>query len=141
MFCVVGPDLRIRLDELEFSFSRSSGPGGQNVNKVNSKATLRWNLPVSRSFSPEVKAKLLARLGSRLSSDGFLVITSDRYRDQLRNRDDCIGKLRTIVLGATFVPKTRKKSRPSKSSQRKLRESKGRHSEKKKMRGARFRSE
>src|SRR5580658_4679594 len=78
----------IPLSELEFSFARSSGPGGQNVNKVNSKVILRFNLIQSESVSPQAKHRFLELFGSRVSHEGILVLTSDRFRDQLRNRED-----------------------------------------------------
>lgn len=123
--------MRIPLSELKITYSRSSGPGGQNVNKVNSKALLRWNLIQSPSLAPELRDRLLARLRGRLNHEGELLIASDRFRDQARNRDDCIEKLHEILAAASFVPKTRKKSKPSRSSIRRAKESKSRHSAKK----------
>jgi ribosome-associated protein len=131
---IVSPEVRIRLSELEFSYVRSSGPGGQNVNKVNSKALLRWNLLASQSISLEVQTRLIRRLREKLSSEDCIVITSDRFRDQIRNREDCIEKLRKMLQAALVVPKVRKKSKPSKSSQRRLKETKSKHSQKKRLR-------
>lgn len=109
---------QIRIPETEFSWSfvRSGGPGGQNVNKVASKAVLRWDLVGSPSLSEEVKQRLRAQQASRVTVEGELVLNSQRFRDQDRNRLDCLDKLREMVLRALFVPKKRKKTRPSRGS-------------------------
>jgi ribosome-associated protein len=131
---VVTPSVRIDMNELEFSYARSSGPGGQNVNKVNSKAILRWNLLNSGSLTPEIHSRLLCRLRGRLTSDGALVISSDCFRDQLRNREDCLAKLRQLILTGIAIPKQRKKTKPSYSSRLKRKEGKSRQSQKKNLR-------
>lgn len=135
---LVPPFIRIPLSEFEVTYARSSGPGGQNVNKVNSKALLRWNLEASPSLHPMVKARLRERLQGRLSQDGELLIASDRFRDQGRNREDCFDKLREILAEAAAIPKARRESKPSKSSVRRAKEAKGRHSQKKKLRSFRY---
>ncbi len=127
--------LKIPPGELSLSFARSSGPGGQNVNKVNSKAVLRWNIKTSPTLGDELRQLLLEKLHSRINVDGELVIASDRYRDQLRNREDCLEKLRALVASALARPKPRKKTKPSRSSQIKAKKIKRRHSEKKNLRG------
>lgn len=121
--------------ELEWSFARSSGPGGQNVNKVNSKAVLRWNARESMSIPAHVRDRFLSKLAHRLSTEGWLVIASDRFRDQPRNREDCLEKLYELLKEALFEPKARKKTRPSFSSKKKTRESKRHDSRKKSLRG------
>ncbi|MCM2278071.1 MAG: aminoacyl-tRNA hydrolase [Oligoflexia bacterium] len=128
--------MRIPVSEFKITYARSSGPGGQNVNKVNSKALLRWNLLESPSLSPELRARLFARLQNRLTREGELLIASDRFRDQGQNREDCIAKLHEILEAAAFVPKTRRKTKPSRSSIRKGKESKSRNSAKKALRRA-----
>ena len=102
--------------ELAWSFVRSGGPGGQNVNKVASKAVLRWNVAASPSLPEDVKARLITQQRRRITGEGDLVLTSQRYRDQERNRQDCLDKLREVVLQATVVPKRRKKTRPSRGA-------------------------
>jgi ribosome-associated protein len=134
MVLAITPEIRIPLSEFEFSYARSSGPGGQNVNKVNSKAVLRWNLLSSPSLAPDTRARILARLAAQLTTEGDLVISSDRFRDQLRNREDCLEKLKSLLFSASFVPKRRKKTKPSYSSQRKAKERKTKHSLKKNLR-------
>ena len=122
--------------ELELTYVRSSGPGGQNVNKVNSKAVLRWNLAQSPSVPEDLRERLLAKLAPRLTRDGELLLASDRFRDQGRNREDCLEKLKGILSAALFVPKARKESKPSRSSIRRVKEAKSRTSAKKKLRGS-----
>jgi ribosome-associated protein len=134
MVLVITPEIRIPISEFELSYARSSGPGGQNVNKVNSKAVLRWSLVKSASLRPEIRARLLARPSNQLTSEGELVVSSDRFRDQFRNREDCIEKFKSMIAAAAVVPKHRKKTKPSYSSQRRVQEAKTRHSKKKSFR-------
>lgn len=126
---------RLPYAELDFDFVRSSGPGGQNVNKVNSKAVLRWNLSATGCFSPDERARVLAKLGPRLTTEGDLIVTSDRFRDQKQNKDDCIEKLIALVEEALTVPKARRATKPTRSSKRRKLDAKSRAGEKKKLRG------
>jgi ribosome-associated protein len=103
--------------ELEWSYVRSSGPGGQNVNKVASKAVLRWNVANSPSLPGHVKARLMTQQANRLTTDGALILTSQKHRDQERNRQDCLEKLRAMVLQAAAIPKKRRPTRPTRGSQ------------------------
>ncbi len=112
----INAQLAIPRREFRFTFVRSSGPGGQNVNKVASKAVLRWSITASEAISEPVRTRLLSKVARQINDRGELILTSQRYRDQGRNVDDCLEKLRTIVLNATKVPKRRKKTRPTKSS-------------------------
>jgi ribosome-associated protein len=102
--------------ELIWSYVRSSGPGGQNVNKVATKAVLRWDLKNNSSLPVDVKQRLRIQQRRRLTNEDELIITSQRYRDQERNREDCLEKLREAVLRAMIVPKPRKVTRPSRGS-------------------------
>jgi ribosome-associated protein len=113
----INAHLRIPDDELEWSYVRSGGPGGQNVNKVASKAVLRWNLAASPSLPEDVKARLRARQANRITAEGDLVLTSQRYRDQERNRQDCLDKLREMIAEAAVRPKARRKTKPTRGSQ------------------------
>ncbi len=107
---------RIPLSELEFAFARSSGPGGQNVNKVSSKAQLRWRPGDSPSIPEELRFRVLTKLEPKLTVDGDLLVISQKYRDQPRNKEDCLEKLRAIVLASLVVPKVRKKLKPSRAA-------------------------
>ena len=131
---VVTTGIRIPFSEIEFTYVRSSGPGGQNVNKVNSKAVLRWDLLASPSLAEPMRARLSKKLASKLTSEGEIVFSSDRFRDQRKNREDCLEKLQRCLSKAAEMPKIRKKTQPSRSSQRRVKETKGKQSQKKHLR-------
>jgi ribosome-associated protein len=114
----VNEQIHIPETEFEWSFVRSGGPGGQNVNKVASKAVLRWHLDASPSVPDDVKARLRTLQRSRITVEGDFVLNSQRFRDQDRNRQDCLEKLREFILQAASVPKARKATRPSRGSKR-----------------------
>jgi ribosome-associated protein len=119
-------------DELEWSFARSGGPGGQNVNKVASKAVLRWKAAATAAAIPApARQRMQARFPSRFTSDGDVVIQSQKYRDQERNREDCVAKLVEMIQASLVVPLPRKATKPSKGSQRRRVADKRRQSEKK----------
>jgi ribosome-associated protein len=108
-------------DELYFTFARSGGPGGQNVNKVASKAVLHWNLTANTSLPEHVKDRLRTLQRGRITTEGNLVIQGQRFRDQAKNIEDCRERLRQMVLQALHVPKPRKATKPSRASkQRRL---------------------
>lgn len=131
---VVHPRLKIPLREFEFHFARSSGPGGQNVNKLNTKATLRWAVVTSPSLPEDVRRRLVARCGRRITSSGDLLITSQRFRDAGRNVADCLEKLRALVSEAAEPPTVRKLTKPTRASVRRRLEQKQRQSRKKQFR-------
>jgi ribosome-associated protein len=126
---VVTPRVIIPGDELAMAFSRSGGPGGQNVNKVASKVELRWNPTTSVALSPDERAWLIERLKSRLTSDGTLIVTSTATRDQIKNRDDATSKLALIVRTALARPKPRKATKPSRAAKRRRVADKRHHAE------------
>ncbi len=130
----VNRKIRIPLRELQFTFSRSSGPGGQNVNKVNTKVHLRWAIKESSSLPEDVKERFMQRYARRVGVDGHLTITSQRFRDQRRNMADCQEKLRSLILSVAQAPRPRKPTRPSKGSKTRRRKAKQALSEKKQRR-------
>lgn len=130
----IPPNIRIDDDELKFTFVRSSGPGGQNVNKVNSKAVLRWNALTSPGLPDAVLQRFITRFGGRLTETGDLVLTSQRYRDQKRNEDDCLEKLKAMLAAVAHPPKRRRKTKPTRASVERRKEQKRETSHKKQQR-------
>jgi len=118
-------------EELLFSYARSGGPGGQNVNKVASKAILHWNLAANSTLPEEVRERLRTRHANRLTTEGELVLQSQRFRDQGRNVEDCREKLRQMILQALHPPKPRKATRPSRGSRERRLAEKRQQSERK----------
>ena len=102
--------------ELEFSFIRADGPGGQNVNKVASAVQLRFDMHYNTSLPEDIKARLHKLAGKRVTQEGVLVIEAKRYRTQESNRADAIARFYSLVQKALEKPKARKKTKPTKSS-------------------------
>jgi ribosome-associated protein len=128
----VKPGLVIPGDELSFSAVRSSGPGGQNVNKVASKVVLRFGLAASAALSEGQKARLLKKIPPRyLTKAGEVVIASEESRDQPRNRELCCEKLATVLREGLARPKTRRPTKPSRASRQRRLDEKKRHGAKK----------
>jgi ribosome-associated protein len=126
----------VPLRELEIRFVRSSGPGGQNVNKVNSKAVLRWEVGASRALSAGVRERFLERYAHRITREGEIVLSSDRYRDQGRNAADCVAKLQALVTAVATPPRTRKATRPTRAARERRLGDKHRRAAVKQRRGA-----
>ena len=120
--------------ELQIDFVRSSGPGGQKVNKTSSKAQLRWNVGASASFSEEQKARIREAAGNRLNADDEIVLSADTERSQLQNRADVVARLERLVAHALTPKKERKETKVPRSQKRKRLEGKRRDAEKKRMR-------
>jgi ribosome-associated protein len=108
--------IEINENEITFSFIRSSGPGGQNVNKVATAAQLRFDVKNSPSLPEAVKKRLIRLGGSRITDDGVLTITAQRFRTQERNRVDGLERLTALIRKAATPPKPRRKTRPPKRS-------------------------
>ena len=109
----VTPSIKIDENEIQLDFIRSSGPGGQNVNKVASAVQLRFDVRNSPSLEPEVKERLIKLAGSRMTDDGVLIIEAKRYRTQEQNRFDAIQRLVTLIQKALVKPKIRRATRPT----------------------------
>jgi ribosome-associated protein len=114
----INDQLSIPETELTWSFARSGGPGGQNVNKVSSKAILRWNLGANTTLPDEARHRLRGLERRRITTEDELIITSQTYRDQERNKQDCLDRLRAMILRALVVPKVRKATKPTRASKR-----------------------
>jgi ribosome-associated protein len=112
----VAPGIGICEAELDVSYVRSSGPGGQNVNKTNSKAVVRWNVRAARHLRDDVKARFLARFASRVTDAGDVILTSDRHRDQPRNLEDCLEKLARMLGEVAVAPVARRPTRPGRAA-------------------------
>ena len=123
-------------DELHFTYVRSSGAGGQNVNKVSSKAVLRWRPSASQALPAAVKERFAQRYAGRLTGDGDLLITSELTRDQGRNADDCVVKLRAMIATVLVAPVERRATKPTFGSKKRTERAKKARSETKKNRRA-----
>ena len=130
----INKNISIKESELTFKFIRSSGPGGQNVNKVATAVQLRFDITSSVSLAEDVKTRLKSIAGRKVTKDGVLIIEANRYRTQEKNRQDAIARLIVLIDKSSHKKKSRIKTNPSAASNQKRIESKKRLSEKKKMR-------
>ncbi len=132
----ITPDLAIPDKEVAFATSRSGGPGGQNVNKLETRVTLRFDLAGSPSLSEEQRARLRERLATRITKEGVLHVTSQRHRSQMANRDAAVERFVELVGEALREETPRKKTRPSRAAKARRREEKRRRSGRKRERSA-----
>lgn len=121
---VVDERITVPLTELRFTFTRSRGPGGQNVNKVSTRVVLHWGVTDTPSLPPDVRERFLERYRRRITRDGDVLVTSQRFRDRGRNVADCLAKLRTMILSVAEPPKKRRATKPSRASREKRLEEK-----------------
>lgn len=130
----VNDRISIPLRELEFEFSRSGGPGGQNVNKTNTRASLRWNVTATHSLPHSVKERFRKKYNRRISQKGDFVLHSQRFRDQGKNVADCLSRLREMILSVAVSPKKRVPTRPTRASKERRLGTKKRKADQKRLR-------
>ena len=133
----ITPDFQIDERELQIDYIRASGPGGQNVNKVATAAQLRFNIKES-SLPEEAKARLIELAGKRVTSEGILIIEAKRFRTQEQNREDAIERFIAFVRKSFERPKSRKKTKPTKTSKEARLKEKKRKGEIKRLRNKSF---
>ena len=130
--------ISIPFSEFSFTFSRSAGAGGQNVNKVNSKVVLDWDMKASLSISEDIKQRFKNKFPQYCIGEGSVQITSQKHRSQIANKDDCISRLMTLLSEVQVPPKKRKPTKPKRSAILERLSSKRKDSDKKKLRREKF---
>lgn len=132
----ISKNIIITDDELKEDFFQSSGPGGQNVNKVSTAVRLRFNIRETSSLPPDVKQRVVNGLGSSITTAGELIIEAQRYRTQIKNREDAAQRLQAIITKYLVPPKKRRPTKPTKGSVRRRLDSKKQRSSLKKLRSS-----
>ena len=125
----VTPEISIDESEIYEEFIRSTGPGGQNVNKVSTAVQLRFDVKNSPSLPGEVRKRLIKMAGKRINQEGFLIIEARRFRKQAQNREDALNRLIQLIQKASEKPKHRRQTKPTYESIKRRMESKRRRSE------------
>ena len=128
----------IPASELQYTASRSSGPGGQHVNKTDSRIQVRWNIPTTSALSDFLKRRVMMVLATRLTDDGDLLLASDSNRSQRRNKDDVTQRLAALVREALVPPKPRRKTKPTRASRQRRLDDKKKRADVKRQRGKKY---
>jgi len=129
------PDIDKIKNELKFTTSRSSGPGGQSVNKLNTKVSLRWDVNNSTTLNSDQRSRIMIKLDKVINNEYKVVLSSQENKSQLQNKETVIRKLEGLIIDAFIVRKSRKPTKPTKASVKRRLKSKKKLSEKKKLRG------
>jgi ribosome-associated protein len=137
-YCRITSSLAVPLRELRFTFSRSSGKGGQHVNKVNTKVSLHFDLDASTVFTQTQKERIRQRLAGRINKQGILQLDADRRRSQAANREDALLRFAALLKAALHVEKQRRKTKPTRSSKKRRLKQKKQRSLLKQQRQRRF---
>ena len=132
----IDDELAIPDEEVSFTTSRSGGPGGQNVNKLETRVTVRFDVAGSPSLSEEQRQRILERLATRITRAGFLQVTSQKHRTQLENREAAVARFAELMAGALREEIPRKPTRVSKAAKRRRLDEKRRQSQRKRERSA-----
>jgi ribosome-associated protein len=130
----ITPTLTLDENEIQLDFIRASGPGGQNVNKVATAAQLRFDVRRSPSLPDGVRERLMRMAGRRITEDGVLIITAQRFRTQERNRQDALERLVELIRRAAEPPKLRRKTRPTLAAKERRLDSKRQRGQTKRLR-------
>lgn len=127
----IRPGIRVPRHELTFRATRSGGPGGQHVNKTSSRVELTWPVTTTTALGPELRARALERLATRLDGEGVLRLVSDRTRSQLQNKEDVTERFAELLRAALTIPKQRRPTKVSKGVKARRLDAKKRHGAKK----------
>lgn len=128
-FLYISPRIQVPDEELDVSFARAGGPGGENVNKSNTKAVVRFSITRCRSIPDELRGRLLHMLAGKLTTRGELIVTSQEHREQSRNLEECRSKLRDMIREALTVRRARRATQPTRASKERRMEAKRRRSQ------------